>query len=157
MGITDDEIDAISDQFTEALEGSEEGELFQQVGSMPIPFMQSFMNPGGKNGDDPAPIRPADKGPDRQAPAAEKKPVYKFLDNFCENLTQRAREGRIDAIVGREQEIYRVMQILNRRTKNNPCLIGEPGVGKTAIAEGIAQRIADGRTEEHTTEIQSQR
>jgi ATP-dependent Clp protease ATP-binding subunit ClpC len=144
MGITDDEIDAISDQFTEALEGSEEGELFQQVGSMPIPFMQSFMNPGGKNGDDPAPIRPADKGPDRQAPAAEKKPVYKFLDNFCENLTQRAREGRIDAIVGREQEIYRVMQILNRRTKNNPCLIGEPGVGKTAIAEGIAQRIADG-------------
>ena len=144
MGITDDEIDAISDQFTEALEGSEEGELFQQVGSMPIPFMQSFMNPGGKNGDDPVPIRPADKGPDRQAPAAEKKPVYKFLDNFCENLTQRAREGRIDAIVGREQEIYRVMQILNRRTKNNPCLIGEPGVGKTAIAEGIAQRIADG-------------
>ena len=144
MGITDDEIDAISDQFTEALEGSEEGELFQQVGSMPIPFMQSFMNPGGKSGDDPAPIRPADKGPDRQAPAAEKKPVYKFLDNFCENLTQRAREGRIDAIVGREQEIYRVMQILNRRTKNNPCLIGEPGVGKTAIAEGIAQRIADG-------------
>ena len=70
--------------------------------------------------------------------------MYKFLDNFCENLTQRAREGRIDAIVGREQEIYRVMQILNRRTKNNPCLIGEPGVGKTAIAEGIAQRIADG-------------
>ena len=65
------------------------------------------------------------------------------MDNFCENLTQRARDGKLDAIVGRDREIYRVVQILNRRTKNNPCLIGEPGVGKTAIAEGIAQRIAD--------------
>ncbi|MEG1849754.1 MAG: ATP-dependent Clp protease ATP-binding subunit, partial [Oscillospiraceae bacterium] len=68
----------------------------------------------------------------------------KFLDNYCENLTDKAAEGKIDRIVGRDREIYRVMQILNRRQKNNPCLIGEPGVGKTAIAEGIAQRLADG-------------
>ncbi|MCI9509424.1 MAG: ATP-dependent Clp protease ATP-binding subunit [Angelakisella sp.] len=139
MGITDDEIDAITDQLTETLESSEDGELFQQVGSMPIPFIQNFMNPKPKEEGSAQTERP----PERQAPAAEKKPAYKFLDNFCENLTQRAREGKLDAIVGREQEIYRVMQILNRRTKNNPCLIGEPGVGKTAIAEGIAQRIAD--------------
>jgi len=148
MGITDDEIDALSDQITETLEGSEDGELFQQVGSMPIPFMQNFMNPGPGGSGGESPIRPAERPPERQgsgpAPAPEKKPAFKFLDNFCENLTQRAREGKIDAIVGREQEIYRVIQILNRRTKNNPCLIGEPGVGKTAIAEGIAQRIADG-------------
>ena len=147
MGITDDEIDAITDQLTETLEGAEDGEFFQQVGSMPIPFIQNFMNPNpnpSPSGEPPVP-RQADRPAERQSSAPEKKPVYKFLDNFCENLTQRAREGRLDAIVGREQEIYRVMQILNRRTKNNPCLIGEPGVGKTAIAEGIAQRIADKR------------
>ena len=139
MGITDDEIDAITDQLTETLESNEEGDLFQQVSSMPIPFIQNFMNPKPKDEGS----APADRPPERSAPAPEKKPAYKFLDNFCENLTQRARDGKLDAIVGREQEIYRVMQILNRRTKNNPCLIGEPGVGKTAIAEGIAQRIAD--------------
>ncbi|MEG2256580.1 MAG: AAA family ATPase, partial [Cetobacterium sp.] len=68
----------------------------------------------------------------------------KHLDSYCENLTEKAKEGKIDKIVGRDEEIYRVMQILNRRSKNNPCLIGEPGVGKTAIAEGIAQKLADG-------------
>ena len=72
-------------------------------------------------------------------------PKYKYLENYCENLTRKAREGKMDAIIGREKEIYRVVQILNRRTKNNPCLIGEPGVGKTAIAEGIAQRIVEGK------------
>ena len=69
---------------------------------------------------------------------------YKFLSAHCENLTLKAKDGKIDRIVGRDKEIERVIQILNRRTKNNPCLIGEPGVGKTAIAEGIAQRLADG-------------
>ncbi len=68
----------------------------------------------------------------------------KFLDTYCENLTQRARDGKLDAIIGRDREESRVIQILNRRQKNNPCLIGEPGVGKTAIAEGLAQRIAEG-------------
>lgn len=68
----------------------------------------------------------------------------KFLDTYCINLTAKAKKGEIDRIIGREKEIYRVMQILSRRTKNNPCIIGEPGVGKTAIAEGIAQKLADG-------------
>lgn len=68
----------------------------------------------------------------------------KFLDTYCTNLTAKAKKGEIDRIIGREKEIYRVMQILSRRTKNNPCIIGEPGVGKTAIAEGIAQKLADG-------------
>lgn len=71
-----------------------------------------------------------------------KKPRYKFLDKYCENLTAKAKAGKLDEIIGREQEIYRTIQILARRQKNNPCLIGEAGVGKTAIAEGIAQRIA---------------
>lgn len=73
-----------------------------------------------------------------------KKPRRKFLDTYCEDLTRKAREGRLDEIIGRDREIYRTIQILSRRQKNNPCLIGEAGVGKTAIAEGIAQRIAKG-------------
>ena len=75
----------------------------------------------------------------------EKRPRRKFLDTYCENLTQKAKDGRVDHIIGRDREIYRTLQILCRRQKNNPCLIGEAGVGKTAIAEGIAQRIAEGK------------
>ena len=143
MGITDDELDAFTDQLTETLENTDEGELFRQVSSMPIPFMQNFMNPGAGPGGDITPPRPAGEKPlERPVSTPEKKPAYKFLDNFCENLTQRARDGKLDAIVGRDREIYRVVQILNRRTKNNPCLIGEPGVGKTAIAEGITALVA---------------
>ena len=78
----------------------------------------------------------------RQAGQGCKKAKFKFLDKYCENLTQKARDGKLDDVIGREQEIYRTIQILARRQKNNPCLIGEAGVGKTAIAEGIAQRIA---------------
>lgn len=74
----------------------------------------------------------------------KKAPKRKFLEAYCTDLTQKARDGQLDRIIGRDEEIYRVVQILNRRTKNNPCLIGEPGVGKTAIAEGIAQQIASG-------------
>ena len=74
-----------------------------------------------------------------------KPPKRKFLDTYCENLTRKAREGRLDDIIGRDREIYRTIQILSRRQKNNPCIIGEAGVGKTAIAEGIAQRIARGQ------------
>ena len=75
----------------------------------------------------------------------DKAPRRKFLDTYCENLTQKARDGKTDRIIGRDREIYRTIQILCRRQKNNPCLIGEAGVGKTAIAEGIAQRIAEGK------------
>ena len=74
----------------------------------------------------------------------DKAAKHKFLDSYCINLSQRARDGKLDAVIGRDEEIERVVQILNRRQKNNPCLIGEPGVGKTAIAEGLAQRIAAG-------------
>ena len=75
----------------------------------------------------------------------KKPPKRKFLDTYCENLTRKAREGKLDDIGGRDREIYRTIQILSRRLKNNPCLIGEAGVGKTAIAEGIAERIAKGQ------------
>ena len=75
----------------------------------------------------------------------KKPPRRKFLNNYCENLTRKAREGKLDDIIGRDREIYRTIQILSRRQKNNPCLIGEAGVGKTAIAEGIAERIAKGQ------------
>ena len=75
----------------------------------------------------------------------EKAPRRKFLETYCENLTRKAREGKLDDIIGRDREIYRTIQILSRRQKNNPCLIGEAGVGKTAIAEGIAERIAKGQ------------
>ena len=83
-----------------------------------------------------------DKKADRKN--GKKPPKRKFLDTYCENLTRKAREGKLDDIIGRDREIYRTIQILSRRQKNNPCLIGEPGVGKTAIAEGLAQRIAAG-------------
>ena len=83
-----------------------------------------------------------DKKADRKN--GKKPPKRKFLDTYCENLTRKAREGKLDDIIGRDREIYRTIQILSRRQKNNPCLIGEPGVGKTAIAEGLAQRIAEG-------------
>ena len=76
-------------------------------------------------------------------PNGQKNKKRKFLDTYCQNLTQKARDGKLDRIVGRDVETERVVQILNRRQKNNPCLIGEPGVGKTAIAEGLAQRIVD--------------
>ena len=83
-----------------------------------------------------------DKKTDRKN--GKKPPKRKFLDTYCENLTRKAREGKLDDIIGRDREIYRTIQILSRRQKNNPCLIGEAGVGKTAIAEGIAERIAKG-------------
>ena len=87
---------------------------------------------------------PQNGGTGQQGTGRKTEKKRKFLDNYCINLSQRAREGKLDAVIGREQEIERVVQILNRRQKNNPCLIGEPGVGKTAIAEGLAQRIVSG-------------
>ena len=145
MGITEDELENVNNQMMEAMNELEDGEgegLFEKGGAMPFPFMQNLFGNLAENKENAAEGTDA---PPRSRKKAEKEGAkYKYLDNFCENLTQKARDGKMDRIIGRDKEIYRVVQILNRRTKNNPCLIGEPGVGKTAIAEGIAQRIAAG-------------
>ena len=144
MGLSEEDLDKVSDQMMEAMGDLEEGDEdgFEKGGAMPFPFLQNFF--GGLANREKEPEEGA-AAPPRREKAEKGAPKYKYLENYCENLTRKAREGRMDAIIGREKEIYRVVQILNRRTKNNPCLIGEPGVGKTAIAEGIAQRIVEGR------------
>ena len=144
MGLSEEDLDKMSDQMMEVMGDMEDGEDgFEKGGAMPFPFMQNLfgglMNREQEEGTEAPPKNPRSEKPEKGAPK------YKYLENYCENLTRKAREGKMDAIIGREKEIYRVVQILNRRTKNNPCLIGEPGVGKTAIAEGIAQRIAEGK------------
>jgi len=148
MGISEDDLDAVSDQMMESLSGADGEELFESGGAMPFPLMQNLF--GGQempkdeleNIPEKEHARTSQKAQSKDS-ASEKK--FKYLEGFCENLTRKAAEGKMDNIIGRDEEIYRVVQILNRRTKNNPCLIGEPGVGKTAIAEGIAQRIAAGK------------
>ena len=144
MGLSEEDLDKVSDQMMEAMGDLEEGDEdgFEKGGAMPFPFLQNFF--GGLANREKEPEEGAAAPPRKEKPE-KGAPKYKYLENYCENLTRKAREGRMDAIIGREKEIYRVVQILNRRTKNNPCLIGEPGVGKTAIAEGIAQRIVEGR------------
>ncbi|MBP0980793.1 MAG: ATP-dependent Clp protease ATP-binding subunit, partial [Oscillospiraceae bacterium] len=149
FGISDEDVDNISNQMNEIFDG-EEGD-FELGGAMPFPsFLQNFVtsltSSDDKKDEEIAEYKSekteSGKKSEKKAEAPRKK--RKFLDGYCENLTAKAKEGRIDSIIGRDSEIYRVMQILNRRQKNNPCLIGEPGVGKTAIAEGIAQRLANG-------------
>ena len=145
MGLSEEDLDKMSDQMMEIMGDMEEmGEDgFEKGGALPFPFMQNLF--GGMMNREKEESE-GEEAPPRTKERSEKgAPKYKYLENYCENLTRKAREGRMDAIIGREKEIYRVVQILNRRTKNNPCLIGEPGVGKTAIAEGIAQRIVEGK------------
>ena len=152
MGITPEDLDSISNEMMQAFGGAEElpetedgDEDDEESGkTATFPFLNRLF---GSNGSNPPaqPQQPSGEGnaaPNNGGRKTEKK--RKFLDNYCINLSQRARQGKLDAVIGREQEIERVVQILNRRQKNNPCLIGEPGVGKTAIAEGLAQRIAAG-------------
>ncbi|MBC8569229.1 ATP-dependent Clp protease ATP-binding subunit [Zongyangia hominis] len=140
MGISDEDLEDMSSQLMDIMGGEEENG-FEPGGSQTFPFLQNLFGDQAAKGQESAPGRP---GPAQREKAPKKEKKRKYLDNYCENLTQKAKEGRLDRIVGRDNEIYRVVQILNRRTKNNPCLIGEPGVGKTAIAEGIALRIAQG-------------
>ena len=110
-------------------------------------FLQNLFNKNNEakasddNGSDGVQSDVDDKKSKKKMPKEDRK--RKFLDTFCTNLSAKAKRGEIDRIIGRDKEIYRVTQILSRRTKNNPCLIGEPGVGKTAIAEGIAQKLVD--------------
>ena len=155
MGITEDDIDAINEQFGDALSGISEEGGFEPGGAPTFPFLQGLFGNGNKQPakedsdvDLPAEVVSDENSAKRKAPRQKKKngntTQRKFLAQYCTDLTQKAREGKIDRIVGREDEIARVTQILCRRTKNNPCLIGEPGVGKTAIAEGLAISIAQG-------------
>ena len=150
MGITPEDLENINNEMMQAFGGAEEmndlpdgeDEDDEESGkTATFPFLNRLFN----NGNPPAEQPRENCGNAGAQPAGRKKEQKrKFLDNYCINLSQRARDGKLDAVIGREQEIERVVQILNRRQKNNPCLIGEPGVGKTAIAEGLAQRIVSG-------------
>ena len=152
MGITDDEIENMNDQLMGMMdEDGEEIDLdsdsddsdFVPGGAQTFPFLQNmFGKMNGAAGQNPQ--ETPEKKTRRPDKREKKAPKRKFLEAYCTDLTQKARDGQLDRIIGRDEEIYRVVQILNRRTKNNPCLNGEPGVSKTAIAEGIAQRIASG-------------
>ena len=153
MGITQEDLDKLDEQLDSF--GDMGNEMFEPGGAetMPTLFQKMFGRQNGEEeteGEDgaltPYTAEAADQEEHRSPRASrnEKQRKRSFLENFCTNLTQKARDGQMDRIIGRDQEIYRVVQILSRRQKNNPCLIGEPGVGKTAIAEGIAQRIVSG-------------
>jgi len=138
FGISDEDLEAFSDQFMMSGESNPEDGDFEAGGSPAFPgFLPGFMADNSKSAPDKRKKREknGDKKEEKQR---------KFLDNYCDNLTKKARDGKLDRIIGREKEIYRTLQILSRRQKNNPCLIGEAGVGKTAIAEGISLRIAAG-------------
>ncbi len=152
MGITEDDIDAVSEQFGDMMENMDD---FQLGGAGTMPFMQNLfngVNPLQNNPQKQEDVSeteeqedaPEEKGGSSRKKKNKHKTKRKFLNSYCTNLTEKAKDGKIDRIIGRETEIYRVTQILCRRTKNNPCLIGEPGVGKTAIAEGLALKIASG-------------
>jgi len=144
MGISDEDLDMLSDEMSSMFgqkddsDSSDDDEIDSQTATFPL-LNQLF---GGSNTPAPQP-RPSRK--EEGEPKEKKKSKrHKFLDSYCMDLTGRARDGKLDKVIGRDVETERVIQILNRRQKNNPCLIGEPGVGKTAIAEGLAQRIAAG-------------
>ena len=152
FGMSDEDMDNMEDRMEN---------MMQELGDSGDPFsmMMNMGRPQGDEGDEDLmpgssatfPLsmnggtQEAPKGDKKNAKNGKKPPRRKFLDTYCEDLTRKAREGRLDDIIGRDREIYRTIQILSRRQKNNPCLIGEAGVGKTAIAEGIAERIAKGQ------------
>ena len=145
MGITPDQIAEMEDEMAEML-GEDVGE--SESGAPAIDFQNIFRQAGiipvEQNGDDGKIVPKDEKSGSSSQGEKKKEKTLKFLDSFCTNLTRRARNGELDTIVGRDRELARVIQILCRRQKNNPCLIGEPGVGKTAIAEALAQRIVMG-------------
>ena len=143
MGITEDDYEAMSEQFGAMMGMGDDGEGFEPGGTPTFPFMQGLVNNDGQDDftDVPETNVKESKGKKKGEKKSKKR---KYLPLYCTNLTQKAKEGKIDRIIGRDNEIYRTIQILCRRSKNNPCLIGEPGVGKTAIAEGLALRIASG-------------
>ena len=142
MGISDEDLDMLSDEMSSMFgqkddsDSSDDDEIDSQTATFPL-LNQLF-------GNTPAPQPRPSRKEEGEPKEKKKSKRHKFLDSYCMDLTGRAREGKLDKVIGRDVETERVVQILNRRQKNNPCLIGEPGVGKTAIAEGLAQRIAAG-------------
>ncbi len=152
MGLSDEDLEGLTGEMMNALSGVEDltpMDEDDQGGdddgkTATFPFLNRLFGGGNSNTDNTPPPPPQQDNRRENAQQPPKGGKRKFLDNYCIDLTQRAKEGKLDRMVGREEELERVIQILNRRQKNNPCLIGEPGVGKTAIAEGLAQRIANG-------------
>ena len=152
MGLSDEDLEGLTGEMMNALSGVEDltpVDEDDQGGdddgkTATFPFLNRLFGGGNSNTDNTPPPPPQQDNRRENAQQPPKGGKRKFLDNYCIDLTQRAKEGKLDRMVGREEELERVIQILNRRQKNNPCLIGEPGVGKTAIAEGLAQRIANG-------------
>ena len=150
MGISEDDLDMLSDEMgnffgqMDEADKHDDDEVDSQTATFPLLNQLFGGMPGGNTNlpDHAAPKKEEKKG-DGEHPK-KKANKHKFLDSYCMDLTGRARKGKLDKVIGRDTETERVIQILNRRQKNNPCLIGEPGVGKTAIAEGLAQRIAEG-------------
>ena len=139
MGFSDEDLDTLSDEMSSMFsqrEDSDDDEPDSRTATFPM-MNQLF-------GADSLPAKKQDKEDAQEEPKKKGSKKHKFLDSYCMDLTGRARNGKLDKVIGRDVETERVIQILNRRQKNNPCLIGEPGVGKTAIAEGLAQRIAAG-------------
>ncbi|MDD6021083.1 MAG: AAA family ATPase [Oscillospiraceae bacterium] len=153
MGITEDDVDAITEQFGNIFPASSEDGSFEEGGVPTLPFLQGLMGDMNNRPPEETDIQENPDGDDGSESRAEKRrrnrkkdpKKRKCLNAYCTDLTKKAREGKLDQIIGRDREIYRTTQILCRRSKNNPCLIGEPGVGKTAIAEGLALKIAAGQ------------
>ncbi len=144
MGFSEEDLDTLTDEMSNMFgqidqENPDEDEAESQTATFPL-LNQMF----GSSQNLPSKQEPEKQKSEGEEPPKKKEKKHKFLDSYCMNLTARAREGKLDKVIGRDEETERMIQILNRRQKNNPCLIGEPGVGKTAIAEGLAQRIVAG-------------
>ncbi len=144
FGISNDEFESLEDGLNSMMESMSmtptENDDIEEGGAPAIDMPKLFENVSFPT----APKNPSGTSKKKDGADREKQKKYKFLDTYCRNLTRRAADGKLDRIIGRDKELERIIQILCRRQKNNPCLIGEPGVGKTAIAEALAQRIADG-------------
>ncbi len=154
MNISDEDIEQMSEQFMDIMSLDGEGEdiddadlndeTFDMGRAPAMPNMSIFNKLFGMGGDSKEEAPNGEKAPEKEKKDKSKKKRNRFLEQYCTNLTDKAKNGEIDVIIGRDKELYRTIQILSRRSKNNPCLIGEPGVGKTAIAEGLALQIAKG-------------
>ena len=147
MNISDEDVENLSDQFMDIMSSTEDedGEPTFEMGGTPVfPFLNNIFGNFEQKGENQGAASDRKNGQAGDENSKQKPKSRKYIDMFCTNLNRRAKEGKLDNIIGREKELYRTIQILCRRTKNNPCLIGEPGVGKTAIAEGLALKIVSG-------------